>query len=129
MSKDDHINYWPQTASDSWDAAEYLLNGKRFPEALFMYCLAIEKWLKAKWVKDNVSNYPPRIHDLHSIYGETDLQLSEDQLDFIGVVNRWNLEGRYPDYKFSLKKVATEEYINKQILKLENLKQCLLNEL
>lgn len=94
-----------------------------------MYCLAIEKWLKAKWVTDNTGNYPPRIHDLLSIYGETDLQLTAEQLDFMSAVNRWNMEGRYPDYKFSLKMLATQDYMNKQLIKLEELKQCLLNEL
>jgi len=111
-TKDDHINYWKQTALDSWESAEYLRQGKKYPEALFLYCLAIEKWLKAKWVIDNAGNYAPRIHDLHSIYGETDLQLNAEQLDFMDTVNRWNFEGRYPDYKFTLKKIATLEYMN-----------------
>ena len=96
---------------------------------MFLYCLAIEKWLKAKWVKDNAANYPPRIHDLHSLYAETELQLEADDLDFMAAVSRWNLEGRYPDYRFTLKKTATEEYMQKQIAKLNRLKQCLLKEL
>jgi HEPN domain-containing protein len=129
LSKEDHISYWKQTASDSWETAEYLYGGKKFTEALFMYCLAIEKWLKAKWVKDNASNYPPRIHDLHSIYAETDLPLEADDLDYMATVNRWNLDGRYPDYRFTLKKIATEEYMQKQLAKLNRLKQCLLKEL
>lgn len=129
LSKEDHINYWRQTATDSWETAEYLYDGRKFSEALFMYCLAIEKWLKAKWVKDNPGNYPPRIHDLHSLYAETDLQLAADDLDFMATVSRWNLDGRYPDYRFTLKKIATEEYMQKQVEKLNQLKQCLLDQL
>ena len=128
-TKENHVAYWKQTAADSWDSAEYLVKGKKYPEALFMYCLAIEKWLKAKWVFDNPGNYPPRIHDLHAIYGETELQLGADQIDFMDTINRWNFEGRYPDYKFTLKNIATLDYVNKQIAKLETLKQCLLNGL
>lgn len=96
---------------------------------MFMYCLAMEKLLKAKWVSDNIPNYPPPIHDLHSIYGETDLQLTADQIDYMGTVGRWNTEGRYPDYKFTLRMMATEEYMDNQIPKLEDSKQCLLKEL
>jgi len=56
--------------------------------------LAIEKWLKAYWVKDNVTcwvkdnvnNYPPRIHDLRSLYAETNLDLQAEQLDFLDTV-------------------------------------------
>lgn len=128
-TKEEHVQFWKQTAGDSWESADYLVKGKRYPEALFMYCLAIEKWLKAKWVKDNPGNYPPRIHDLHTLYSETELQLDAHQIDFMDTVNRWNFEGRYPDYKFTLKKIATPDYVNEQIVKLENLKQCLLNEL
>lgn len=129
FTKQEHINYWKQTGNDSWETAEYLLQGKKYPEALFMYCLAIEKWMKACWVKDNVNNFPPRIHDLHSLYAETDLELDAELLDFMDTVNRWNLEGRYPDYRFSLKKIATENYMQKQTFKLKSLKQCLLKEL
>ncbi|MBA2760832.1 MAG: HEPN domain-containing protein [Segetibacter sp.] len=65
---------------------EYLYNGKRYAESLFLFCLAVEKWLKAQWVKDNVNNYPPRIHDLRSLYAETNLDLKAEQLDFLDTV-------------------------------------------
>src|SRR5438067_1274503 len=129
LTKQDYINYWKQTAEDNWATAGYLQSGKKFPEALFMYGLAVEKWLKAIWVKQNINNHPPRIHDLHAIYGETDLQLDADTLDFMDTINRWNLEGRYPDYKFTLKKIATEDYMKKQGQKLNDLKTCLRSEL
>ncbi|MDQ3845669.1 MAG: HEPN domain-containing protein [Bacteroidota bacterium] len=129
LTKQEYINYWLQTARDSWDTAEYLYKGKKFPEALFLFCLAIEKWLKAHWVKDNVNNYPPRIHDLHSLYAETSLELEAEQLDFMDTVNRWNMEGRYPDYRFTLKKIATEEYMSRQLQKLNILKECLLEKI
>ena len=129
FSKNDHIKYWRQTGLDSWDTATYLSNGKKFPEALFLFCLAIEKLLKANWVKDNINNYPPRIHDLHSILAETNVDLDSEQLDFLDTVNRWNIEGRYPDYRFTLKRIATEDYMSKQFEKLKLLKECLLESL
>lgn len=129
LSNNEHIDYWKQTANDSWETAEYLYNGKRYAEALFLFCLAIEKWLKAYWVKDNVNNYPPRIHDLRSLYAETNLDLKAEQLDFLDTVSRWNIEGRYPDYRFTLKKIATEEYMHRQFENLNFLKKCLLENL
>ncbi len=51
-----------------------------------MFCLAIEKWLKANWVKDNVGNQPPRIHDLQALYSETDLDLDAELTDFLDTV-------------------------------------------
>lgn len=129
FAKQDYINYWKQTGLDSWDTAEYLYGGKKFPEALFLFCLAIEKWLKAHWVKDNIDSYPPRIHDLRSLYAETSLDLDADLLDFMDTVNRWNIEGRYPDYRFTLKKIATEDYMRKHWEKLKQLRKCLLEKL
>ncbi len=129
LSKKDHITYWLKTGNDSWDAAVYLKQGNKNVEALFIFCLAIEKWLKANWVLDNIDNIPPRIHDLQSISSQTDLQLDPMLIDFLDTINRWNLEGRYPDYRFSLHKLATAQYLDEQYLKLQKLRLCLLERL
>lgn len=129
LSKKDHTTYWLKTGNDSWDAAVYLMQGNKNVEALFIFCLAIEKWLKANWVLDNIESIPPRIHDLQSISSQTDLQLDPMLIDFLDTINRWNLEGRYPDYRFSLHKLATPQYVNEQYLKLQKLRLCLLERL
>lgn len=129
LSKKDYIIYWFKTGNDSWDAAVYLMQGGKNVEALFIFCLAIEKWLKANWVLDNIDNIPPRIHDLQSISSQTDLQLDSMLIDFLDTINRWNLEGRYPDYRFSLHKLATASYLDEQYLKLQKLRLCLLERL
>ena len=129
LSKKDHITYWLKTGNDSWDAAVYLKQGNKNVEALFIFCLAIEKWLKANWVLDNIDNIPPRIHDLQSISSQTDLQLDPMLIDFLNTINRWNLEDRYPDYRFSLHKRATAQYLYEQYLKLQKLRLCLLERL
>ncbi len=105
------------------------MEGNKNVEALFMFCLAIEKYVKANWVNDNIDNIPPRIHDLQSVYSQTDIELEPDLVDFLDTINRWNIEGRYPDYKFSLYKLATKEYISRQFQNLTKLKQCLLEGL
>lgn len=129
MEKSDHITYWTRSGDHCWDTATVLATGKRYVEALFFYCLAIEKYLKANWVLDNTDNIPPRIHDLQSIYSQTDIELTPDLIDFMDTVNRWNIEGRYPDYKFSLYKLATGPYVEKHYPTLQALKTCLLERL
>lgn len=127
LTKAKHIDFWKQSANDSWETAVYLFEGSKYPEALFLFCLAIEKLLKAHWVKDNINNHPPRIHDLHSLYTETTLELEAEHIDFLDTVNRWNIEGRYPDYRFTLKKIATGDYMKKQLEKINLLRECLLS--
>ena len=76
-----HIQYWLDSAEESWQSAAVLIEGGRYAIALFCWHLAIEKILKAHWVKNNKDNYPPRTHNL---------VLLHDQTQF------WNLEGRNP---------------------------------
>jgi HEPN domain-containing protein len=122
LSKEQHIEYWKKSGQESWETAMFLLAGKRNVDALFMFDLAIEKWLKGNWVLDNQNNYPPRIHDLQSLKNQTDLDVPADLIDFLDTVNRWNIEVRYPDYKFSLHAQATDEYLGQQLEKLKIIK-------
>lgn len=129
LTKKDHIAFWLKTGHDSWDTGIYLKDGQRRVESLFMFCLAIEKWLKANWILDNIENIAPRIHDLQSLYSQTDMTMPADLIDLLDTINRWNLEGRYPDYRFSLQKLATDEYVAQQFEKLQKIKTCLLERL
>jgi len=110
MNKKDHVNFWLRTGHQSWEAGILLMHGKKNVEALFMFCLAIEKFVKANWVNDNIDNIPPRIHDLQSVYSQTDIELEPDLVDFLDTIN-------------------TEEYISRQFENLTKLKQCLLEGL
>jgi hypothetical protein len=89
----------------------------------------IEKLLKAHWVKDNVESTPPRMYDLENLYNETELALSADQLDMIRVMNSWNLQGRYQDYKGKFYKNTTEAYTRNKIVEVDTLRLWLLSEM
>jgi len=64
MLKSDHIEYWLKSAANDWETAEYLFQGKKYVYCLFLAHLVLEKLIKAHWVKDNDSNYPPKTHNL-----------------------------------------------------------------
>lgn len=129
MNKEDHIKYWSQLALNDFDTAVYNLEGKRNVPALFFFHLCIEKMLKANWVKDNLTFTPPFTHDLQKIASETDIDWTAENFDYLMVVNAWNIEARYPDYKNTLHKIATAEYIKIQQQKVETLLQWLLQKL
>ncbi|MFN8339113.1 MAG: HEPN domain-containing protein [Saprospiraceae bacterium] len=61
MGKKIYIDFWLRTARDRWEAAIILMQNNKNVEALFMFCLSIEKLLKANWVNDNIDDIPPRI--------------------------------------------------------------------
>jgi HEPN domain-containing protein len=66
--------------------------------ALFFAHLHTEKLCKALWVKNNKGNHPPKIHNLIKILNEAKIQYTPEQMDFMIILNNFQLEGRYPDY-------------------------------
>lgn len=129
MGKSEIIIHWTHTAGRDWLSVRLLFEGKQFVHALFFCHLVIEKILKAHWVKDNEENTPPRIHDLEHLYSETNLQLLVDQVDLLRVMNSWNLEGRYQDYRDKFYKSTTEEYTRNKIDQVDKLRIWLLSEM
>jgi HEPN domain-containing protein len=129
MGKFEIIKHWMQSAERDWQSVPLLYQGKQFVHALFFCHLVIEKILKSHWVRDNEENNPPRIHDLEYLYNDTNLELTATQLDLIRVMNSWNLEGRYQDYKDKFYKNTTQEYTREKIEQVDALRIWLLSEL
>lgn len=108
--KERHIQYWASTALDDIDAIDYLFAGGKYIQALYFAHLSLEKVLKAHWVKDNEQNIPPRTHNLIYLLERTNLELIEDDSDFLQMMNIYQIEGRYPSYMTYLhQNVAQEE--------------------
>jgi hypothetical protein len=45
------------------------------------------------------------------------------------VINTWNIESRYPDYKLKIYERANADYIKECFEKVSKLKECLLEKL
>jgi HEPN domain-containing protein len=129
LKKEQHIDFWRKTGLDDWDTAEYNMKGKRNTAALFFFHLCVEKLLKAAWVRSNVGNTPPFSHDLVNIANQTELEIEAEWYDYLNTINRWNIEGRYPDYKMKLHAIANEEYMNVHFNKVNSLKEWLLSKI
>lgn len=129
MGKNEIVGHWITTAERDWVSVQALLKAGQFMHALFFSHLVIEKLLKAHWVSGNLENEPPRIHDLEHLYNQTELKLAADQVDLLRVMNAWNLEGRYQDYKDKFFKMATHAYTREKIKQVEKLRTWLLSKL
>lgn len=125
MTKSDHIKYWIKSAEDDWEAVLSLLNSKKYVQSLFFAHLVLEKWCKAHWVKDNANDYPPKTHNLVRLVQETKLDLSDDNLAFLEQFNDFQLEGRYPDYLFSIQKKCTFAYTEALLNRVKTIVSCL----
>jgi HEPN domain-containing protein len=129
MTKIDHIEYWLKTSEDDWITVESLFQSGRYIHCLFFAHLSIEKICKALWVKYNIENIPPKIHNLVKILHGTNQIYEEKDLAFLEEFNDFQLEGRYPDYLFKINQICTVEFTTSILNKVKEIKKCLLKKL
>ena len=110
MTKEEYINYWKITAAKDWKAAQNLFKSKDYVQALFWSHLVIEKLLKANWIKNHESNFPPKVHNLSYLVDSIPLSVTAEQRIFIEKMNAFQLEGRYPDYQNMLYKTCNKNF-------------------
>lgn len=129
MIKEDIINYWLKSALLDWERVESMYINNDIVGSLFFVHLSLEKILKAHWVKHNTKDIPPKTHNLSILYIQCNLDLIKDDVLFLEGVNAFNLEARYPDYKFSLYKFYTKENTKEIIIQAKKILQCLQEKL
>jgi HEPN domain-containing protein len=89
------IKYWVNGSLEDLETADWLVKGKRFKESLFFCHLSLEKILKSLLVK-KMKDIPPRTHDLFILSNRSEIKLTDKDLEFLGILMRYQLEGRYP---------------------------------
>jgi HEPN domain-containing protein len=119
------IVYWKTTALDNLETAAILLEKNKMIETLFFCHLCIEKLLKAHFVKSNLM-LAPKSHDLLSLASKTKLTLDVLTEEFLGRLNEYNLEGRYPENYI---KPPAREKVNDLYSKTKDLANWLMNQL
>jgi HEPN domain-containing protein len=91
------ISYWKKGADSDIETAEVLIESNKTVEGLFFCHLAIEKILKAHFVKQNQA-LAPKSHKLQYLSEKAAIDLSEELKDFFGVLMQFQIEGRYPEF-------------------------------
>lgn len=84
---------------------------------------------KALWVCENANNYPPRIHEVKYILSDTSFVPDGIQSLFIDTIQKYQIEGRYPDYKKLIYSYTTKEYSAKLFEEGKEFLTCLQNKL
>ncbi len=128
-TKEEHINYWLNQAEDDWEAVDTLFKGKKYLQSLFFAHLVIEKISKALWIKYNQQNIPPKTHNLNFILSQTPLKLSEEQSEFLLNLNRFQLEGRYPEYITKIQEICSYDFTHEILTRTKEIKLCLQENL
>jgi HEPN domain-containing protein len=119
------IQYWVSGAIEDLETARVLIDKNRLVHGLFFCHLVIEKVVKANLVK-NTKEIAPRSHNLIYLSEKSNLVLDEQDEEFMGILMKYQLQGRYPDYNPIVPaKQKVEEYLKRTEILLECLKEKL----
>jgi len=128
LTKDELIRYWLLASDKDFRTMQNLFKSKDYHWSLFIGHLVLEKLLKAYFVKHKDQNVP-LIHDLFRIAEKADLNLTEEQKDFLDEVTRFNISARYPDYKHKFYKKCTLKFTEKKIEKIKEFRSWLKRQI
>ena len=107
------VDYWIEGADEDIVTAELLIRERRILHGLFFCHLVVEKAIKALVVK-KISDVAPRTHNLIYLSEQAGLEFDDDTQIFLGILMKYQLQGRYPDYNPILPDQTTiDEYFNK----------------
>lgn len=76
--------------------------------------------LKALFVK-NFNVTPPYKHDLYLLVEKLNIPFTEEILNDLKIVNEFNIQARYPDYKNDFYKKCTKEFV--ELTRIEKLRK------
>ena len=115
----EHIAYWIDSADEDILSAQSNFDHGTYVWCLFIGHLALEKALKALFVITNENKTPPKIHNLLRLAKLSELDLTNEQSEFFSLVNKFQLETRYPEYKSMMSKIATLEFTKTNFIQIK----------
>lgn len=121
IDKQKQMDYWLKNAEEDIQTAELLISQKRILHGLFFCHLTIEKIIKAHFVKIN-NQIAPKSHNLLYLSEKSNLIFDDDTNIFIGILMKYQLEGRYPDYN---PKIPSIQMVDEFLKKTKELLLCL----
>ncbi len=123
-----HVTYWLDSAEHDLDVAESLFQNAKYDWCLFLAHLVLEKILNACYVKCK-NEFPPRTHDLVRLADMAGIEAAEETLEFLDMVNTFNISTRYPDEKFKFYTLCTRDFTTKQFARIKEVREWLLTRI
>lgn len=122
------INYWLEGADYDMGVAEALYKKRKYPYALFMGHLALEKVLKAVVVK-TTHKHAPYTHSLEKLARKSKIDTPKQTQVKLREFMEFHLEARYPDEQKAFYKKCSRSYTKGKLQEIKEifewLKSCL----
>jgi HEPN domain-containing protein len=122
MDTDKIVKHWTDSSDDDFATMLILYNAGSYGWALFMGHIALEKMLKAYYVKQH-ETHAPFTHNLYRLAELGGLGVGEEQAEWLFRITTFNINARYDDYKKEFYSLCTAEFTNDWIEKIKNLRQ------
>ena len=127
-NSDKILQFWKDSSDQNYETMGHLIDSKDYSWALFIGHLVIEKLLKAHYVKKH-QKHPLFIHDLLRLAKKTEIELTQEQEEWLDEITTFNLNTRYDNYKHEFRKRCTLEFSRYWIKNIETLRLWLINQL
>lgn len=122
------VNYWLEGADYDMGVAEAMYKKKKYPYALFMGHLALEKVLKAVVVK-TTCKHAPYTHSLEKLARKSKIDAPKQTQIKLREFMEFHFEARYPDEQKAFYKKCSQSYTKEKLQEIKEifewLKSCL----
>ena len=108
------VEHWIETSEEDFQTMYNLFNSKSYSWSLFLGHISIEKLLKALYVRKN-KIHAPFTHNLYRLAELCEIELTDEQSDWLDKITSFNLNARYDDYKREFYSMCTEDFTLKWI--------------
>ncbi len=108
------VKYWFEGAEYDMGVANAMFKTKKYPYALFMGHLALEKLLKAMVVKAT-KKHAPYTHSLSLLAEQLEIEIPKKTMKRLKRFMEFHFEARYPKQQMKFYKKCTKEFAGKKI--------------
>ena len=111
------VQYWTDGAVYDLDVAEAMFEKEKYPYALFMGHLALEKLLKALVVRAT-DNHAPYTHSLPLLAQKTGLKMPQKTVRALARFMEFHFEARYPNDEKEFYRKCTKTFTARNLHKM-----------
>lgn len=116
------VKHFIETSEDDFQTMISLYDSKSFGWSLFLGHISVEKLLKAVYV-NKYRKHAPFLHNLYRLAELSNIDLTDEQSDWLDKVTSFNLNARYDDYKREFYSLCTPDFAKEWIEKIKILRE------
>jgi len=135
MDTDNRINdvekvyqYWLTSSDSDYEVLLNLIQSCNYNWALFLGHIALEKLMKAYFVK-KTGTHAPFSHDLRLLAERCDIEFPDDMAMQLDVITGFNINARYDTFKDDFRKRCTPEFANEWVNNIKQIRQWIKERL